>query len=103
MQIVPLQDRVIVQAVPDDNMSAGGLYLPANRDKEMQAKGLVVAVGPGKQNDDGTRAPMSLKEGDIVLYNRIAGTEVHIGADKVRVIREADAFCILKPSTTSPE
>lgn len=97
MGIEPLQDRVIVKAVPDDTMSAGGIILPANRDKEMQAKGVVVAVGPGKQNDDGTRAPMSLKEGDVVLYNRVAGTEVFIGADKFRVIREADAFCRLTP------
>ena len=72
-------------------MSAGGIYIPDTA-KEKPQEGKVVAVGPGKLNDDGSRSPMELAVGDTVVYSKYGGTEYREGDIEYLVLREADVL-----------
>ena len=77
MSLKPLNDRVLVKRLESEERTASGLYIPDTA-KEKPSKGEVVAVGPGKHADDGKLVPMAVKVGDMVLFNKYAGTEVKI-------------------------
>lgn len=85
----PLGDRVIVEPIEKEEMTAGGIYVPETA-KERPQEGKVLAVGPGQVRDDGTRAPMDLVEGDQVIYAKYAGTEVKIDDQKLLILSERD-------------
>ncbi len=86
----PLGNRVVIEPIEsDEQMSAGGIYIPDTA-KEKPQEGKVVAVGPGKLNDDGTRAPLEVAVGDIVVYSKYAGTEYKDGETEYLVVREDD-------------
>ncbi|MDA3963329.1 MAG: co-chaperone GroES [Planctomycetota bacterium] len=89
IQIKPLEDRVVVTRTEAEEKSAGGILLPENA-KEKPQQGKVVAVGPGKQLDSGERATPDLKEGDIVLFGKYAGTEITVEGAEVIILRESD-------------
>jgi chaperonin GroES len=72
-----------------EQMSAGGIYIPDTA-KEKPQEGTVVAVGPGKLNDDGTRTPMEVAVGDVVVFSKFAGTEYKEGDTEYLVVREDD-------------
>ena len=84
MKLRPVSDFVVVEPAEADEKTAKGIYLPQNA-KEKPTRGKVLAVGPGKVNDNGTLIPMSVKSGDVVLYERYAGMEIKID-DKERII-----------------
>ena len=90
MSLKPLNDRVLVKRLE----SASGLYIPDTA-KEKPSKGEVVAVGPGKHADDGKLVPMAVKVGDMVLFNKYAGTEVKIDGAEHLVMREDDILAII--------
>jgi chaperonin GroES len=86
----PLGNRVVVQ--PDDadeTMSSGGIYIPDTA-KEKPQEGQVVATGPGRMTDDGTRVPMEIAVGDTIVYSKYAGTEYKEGDIEYLVLREDD-------------
>ena len=86
----PLGNRVVVRpADAEEQMSAGGIYIPDTA-KEKPQEGEVVAVGPGRLTDDGNRVPMELAVGDAVVYSKYAGTEYKEGDDEYLVLREDD-------------
>ena len=86
----PLGNRVVIEPMEsDEQMSAGGIYIPDTA-KEKPQEGKVVAVGPGKLNDDGTRAPLEVAVGDVVVYSKYAGTEYKDGDTEYLVVREDD-------------
>lgn len=86
----PLGNRVVVQpSDAEEQMSAGGIYIPDTA-KEKPQEGKVVAVGPGRLTDDGSRVPMELAVGDTVVYSKYAGTEYKEGEDEYLVLREDD-------------
>ena len=86
----PLGNRVVVRPVEgEEQMSAGGIYIPDTA-KEKPQEGEVVAVGPGRLTDDGSRVPMELAVGDLVVYSKYAGTEYKEGDDEYLVLREDD-------------
>ena len=86
----PLGNRVVIEPMEsDEQMSAGGIYIPDTA-KEKPQEGKVVAVGPGKLNDDGTRAPLEVSVGDVVVYSKYAGTEYKDGETEYLVVREDD-------------
>jgi chaperonin GroES len=89
MKLKPLGDRLIVQAIEEEETTASGIVLPDTA-KEKPQKGKVVAVGDGPI-EDGKRRPLDVSEGDEVLYSKYGGTEVP-GADDLLVLRESDVL-----------
>ena len=93
-KIQPLADRVVVRALEEAEQMRGGLYIPDTA-KEKPQEGEIVAVGPGKVNDDGGRSPMEVKPGDRVLYGKYSGTEVTVDGDEYLILRESDVLAIV--------
>ncbi|MYG80974.1 MAG: co-chaperone GroES [Gemmatimonadetes bacterium] len=93
-KIQPLADRVVVRALEEGEQMRGGLYIPDTA-KEKPQEGEIVAVGPGKLNDDGGRIPMEVGEGDRVLYGKYSGTEVTVDGDQLLILRESDVLAIV--------
>ena len=92
----PLGDRVIVEAIERDEMTASGIILPDTA-KEKPQEGNVLAVGAGKLNEDGTRSVMDVKVGDRVIYAKYAGTEIKLDGDrKVLILKENDILAIVE-------
>jgi len=86
---VPLGERVVVQPTEQESQTKGGIFLPDTA-KEKPQEGEVVAVGPGRVADDGSRIPMELAKGDKVIYSKFAGTEYKDGDDEFLILRESD-------------
>jgi len=95
MSIKPLQDRILVQRVEEETKTKGGIIIPDSA-KEKPIEGKVVAVGNGKVKDDGSRAPMDLKEGDKILFGKYSGTEVKIDGDEYLIMREDDVLGVIE-------
>jgi chaperonin GroES len=91
MDLQPLGDRVIVEALEDEETTASGIVLPDTA-KEKPQRGRVLAVGPGARNDSGDIIPMEVAVGDEVIYSKYGGTEIKVGADEVLVLRESDVL-----------
>jgi len=86
----PLGNRIVVEPLEgDEQMSAGGIYIPDTA-KEKPQDGTIVAVGPGRLTDDGKRVPMEVEVGDTIVYSKYAGTEYKEGETEYLVIREDD-------------
>ena len=86
----PLGNRVVVEPQEgEEQMTAGGIYIPDTA-KEKPQEGVVVAIGPGRLSDDGTRVPMEVAVGDTVIYSKYAGTEYKEGEVEYLVLREDD-------------
>jgi len=86
---VPLGERVVILPIEQDQTTKGGIFLPDTA-KEKPQEGEVVAVGPGRTADDGSRIPMELSKGDKVIYSKFAGTEYKDGDDEYLILRESD-------------
>jgi len=91
MKIRPLDDRVVIEILEAEEVTAGGIVLPDTA-KEKPQRGRVVATGPGKLLDDGSRAEMSIATGDVVLFGKYAGTEVRVGDVEYSIMRESDVL-----------
>lgn len=94
-QIRPLADRVVVKPLEETEQMRGGLYIPDTA-KEKPQQGEVIAVGPGKLNDEGKHVPLELKAGDRVLYGKYSGTEVTVGDEQYLILRESDVLAVLQ-------
>ncbi len=95
MRLERLNDRVLVKRLESEEKTAGGHYIPDTA-KEKPSKGQVIAVGPGKLGDDGKRVALAVKEGDEVLFNKYAGTEVKLDGVDHLVMREEDILAVIK-------
>jgi chaperonin GroES len=95
MKIRPLNDRVLVVRVEAEPKTSGGIIIPDTA-KEKPQEGRVVAVGPGAIRDDGSRNPLSVKEGDRVLFSKYAGTEIKIDGEEHTFMKESDILGILE-------
>jgi chaperonin GroES len=89
LKIRPLDDRVVVEPLEADEKTAGGILLPDTA-KEKPQRGRVLAVGPGKLQDDGKRQPIAVAVNDEVLYGRYAGNEVEVSGKDIKIMRESD-------------
>lgn len=94
-QLKPLADRLVVQPIEQEEMTASGLVLPETA-KEKPQKGSVIAVGPGRRDDDGNRIEMDVAVEDTVLYAKYAGTEIKIEGEKLLILKESDVLAILE-------
>ena len=88
-KVKPLGDRVLVEPQENEETTASGLVLPDTA-KERPQEGKVIAVGPGRLNDDGKRIAMDIKAGDVVVYSKFAGTEYSENGTDYLVLRESD-------------
>lgn len=89
LKVKPIADRVLVEPSAAEERTAGGLYIPDTA-KEKPQRGTIIAVGAGKKDE-----PMTVKEGDTVLYGKYAGTEVSIDGKDYLIMRESDLFAII--------
>ncbi len=95
MKIRPLQDRIMVKRIDEEETSKGGILIPDTaKEKPQQAK--VIAVGKGKVNEDGKLQPLDVQKADRVLLGKYSGTEVNIDGDEHLIIREDDVLAILE-------
>ena len=95
MKIRPLADKVIVQRVEAENKTAGGIVLPDSA-KEKPKRGKIIAIGEGKLLEDGSRAKMSVKKGQEVLFTSYAGTEVKVDGKEYLIMDESDIMAIIE-------
>ncbi|MDR2504103.1 MAG: co-chaperone GroES [Deltaproteobacteria bacterium] len=94
MKFSPLNDRVLVKRLESEEKTAGGLYIPDTA-KEKPSKGQVVAVGPGKLAENGKLVATTVKAGDLVLFNKYAGTEIKLDGVDHLVMREDDILGVI--------
>ena len=95
MKIRPLQDRVIVKRVEEEEKTKGGIIIPDTA-KEKPQEGLVVAAGPGRVNEEGKVTPLDVKKGDKVLFGKYSGTEVTLEGEEHLIIREEDVLAVIQ-------
>ena len=89
LHLKPLQDRVIIKPAPAEERTAGGIIIPDTA-KEKPQRGTVVAAGPGKKDE-----PVTVKQGDTVLYGKYSGTELRVDGEDLLIVREADILAII--------
>jgi chaperonin GroES len=94
ISIKPLGNRVVIEPIEQEDVTAGGIVLPETA-KEKPQKGMVLAVGPGDRDEDGKRIPLDVKEGDKVLFAKYSGTEIKLDDKKVLILRESDLLAIV--------
>jgi chaperonin GroES len=89
IKLRPLDDRVVVEPLEAEQMTAGGIVLP-DAAQERPQRGKVIATGPGKLLDSGTRGELSVKVGDEVIFGKYGGSEVEVDGDEYKILRESD-------------
>ncbi|MCS7184047.1 MAG: co-chaperone GroES [Patescibacteria group bacterium] len=96
MKIKPLNDYVLVEPIKQEEITKGGIIIPDTAREERAIKGKIIAVGPGKLNEKNERAPLSVKEGQIILFKKYAPDEIKIEDKEYYFIREDDIMAILE-------
>jgi chaperonin GroES len=91
MNLQPLGDRLIVEALEEELETVSGIVLPDTA-KEKPQRGRVLAVGPGNRNDRGELVPLDVLEGDEVIFSKYGGTEIKLGMDELLILRESDVL-----------
>ncbi|NLW13971.1 MAG: co-chaperone GroES [Trueperella sp.] len=94
VSIKPLDDRIVIQQVEAEETTASGLVLPDTA-KEKPQEGTVVAVGPGRVDDNGNRVPMDVAVGDVVIYSKYGGTDVKYGDDDFIILSQRDVLAVV--------
>ncbi len=95
MKIRPLQDRIIVKRIEEEEKSKGGIIIPDTA-KEKPQEGKVIAVGKGKMNDDGKLTPLDVKVNDRVLFGKYSGSEINMDGEEHLIMREEDVLGIIE-------
>jgi chaperonin GroES len=95
MKIRPLQDRILIKRLDEDEMTRGGIIIPDSA-KEKPMEGEIIAAGKGKVDDSGKRVPLEVKVGDKVMYSKYSGTEVTIDGAEHLIVREDDILGIIE-------
>lgn len=95
MKVKPLQDRVIVRRMQEEEKTKGGIIIPDTA-KEKPIEGVVVSVGDGKLLDNGKKMPLEVKEGDRILFGKYAGTELKIEGEELLIMKEDDIIAIVE-------
>jgi len=95
MKLKPLNDRVVVKRIEEEERTAGGIIIPDTA-KEKPIQGEVLAVGTGKLMEDGSRRPLDVKAGDRVLFGKYAGTDIKIEGEELLIMREDDILAVIE-------
>lgn len=99
MNIKPLGDRIVVEAIEQEDKTAGGIIIPDSA-KEKPKQGKVLAVGPGAKDENGKRIAMDVEVGDIVLFTQWAGSDVKIDGKEYKVLKESDVIGTIEQSSS---
>ena len=94
MKVKPLQDRILVKRLEEEEKTKGGIIIP-DAAKEKPQEGKVIAIGDGKTLENGTKIKLSVKVGDKILFGKYSGTEIKIDGEEHLILREDDVFGIL--------
>jgi chaperonin GroES len=95
MKLKPLGDRLVVEPIEREQTTPSGLVLPETA-KEKPQEGAVIAIGPGRRDDDGNRIAMDVEIGNKVLYAKYGGTEIKIDGKKLLILKESDVLAIVE-------
>lgn len=95
MKIRPLQDRIIVKRLEEEETSKGGIIIPDTA-KEKPSEGLVIAVGKGKVLENGTQLPLEVKKNDRILFGKYSGTDIKIEGEEYLIMREDDVLGVVE-------
>jgi chaperonin GroES len=95
LNLKPLGDRVVVEPIEQEEMTASGIVLPETA-KEKPQRGTVIAVGPGTRDEAGKRIAMDVSTGDVVLFAKYAGTEFKVDSKKLLILKESDLLAIVE-------
>jgi chaperonin GroES len=95
MNFKPLYDRIAVAPIQQDEVTTGGIIIP-DTVKEKPMRGEVLAIGPGKRDEDGKLIPLSVKIGDKIVYGKYGGTEIKIEGTDIVIMKESDVFGIIE-------
>jgi len=95
MKVRPLNDRILVKRLAEEEKTAGGLYIPDSA-KEKPAEGRVISVGNGKLDDSGKRVPVELKPGETILFGKYSGTEIKIEGEEHIILREEEVLAVVE-------
>jgi len=96
MKIKPLSDYILVEPIKQEEITKGGVLIPETAREERAIRGKVIAVGPGKLNEKGERIPVSVKEGQIIIFKKYAPDEIKIDDKEYYFIREDDIMAIIE-------
>ena len=99
MKFRPLQDRVLIRRIEEEEKTAGGIIIPDTA-KEKPMEGEVIAAGPGRRGDDGTLHPLDVKVGDRVLFGKWSGTEIKIDGEDFVVAKETDIMGVVEEAAS---
>ena len=94
VNIKPLEDKILVQAVEAETTTASGLVIPASA-KEKPQEGTVIAVGEGRVTEQGNRVPVDVKEGDTVIYSKYGGTEIKYAGEEYLILSARDVLAVI--------
>ena len=95
ISIKPLEDRIVIRQVEAEQTTASGLVIPDTA-KEKPQEGEVIAVGPGRVDDNGNRTPVDVKVGDVVIYSRYGGTEVKYDGQEFQILSSRDVLAVVE-------
>jgi len=95
ISIKPLEDRIVIRQVEAEQTTASGLVIPDSA-KEKPQEGEVIAVGPGRVDDNGNRIPVDVKVGDVVIYSRYGGTEVKYDGQEFQILSSRDVLAVVE-------
>ena len=95
MKVKPLNDRVLVSRIGEEEKTSGGIIIPDTA-KEKPQEGKVIAVGPGKVNDEGKKIALDVKAGDKILFGKYSGTEIKLDGEEHLIMREEDILGVIE-------
>ena len=96
MKIKPLSDHILIEPIKEEEKTKSGILLPDTAEKEKPEQGRVVAVGPGKRNKKGERAPIDVKVGDKVLFTKYGPNEIKVEGKEYLIAREEDILAVIE-------
>jgi chaperonin GroES len=91
----PLGDRVVIKVIDESEKTSGGIYIPDSA-REKPQKGQVLAVGQGKLLENGSREPMEVKVGDVILFTKYGGTDIKIEGEEFKILSERDILGVIE-------
>jgi len=96
MHIRPMKDRLIIQCIVEDNVTAGGIIMPDTGNKEKPQQGIVIAAGKGMVTPEGKVLPLDVKVGDFVMFGKYAGNDIKVGGKDYLMMREDDILGVVE-------
>ena len=96
MNIKPLADHILIEPIKEEEKTKAGIFLPETASKEKSEEGKVVAVGPGKRNENGEAIPVSVKPGDKVLFSKYGPSEIKVDDKEYLIAREDDMLAVIE-------